>query len=267
MTPADVWDYDGVNEGVLVNLKISNQEVPALVKADRNGFFYVLNRANGQLISAEPFVKVNWAERVDRESGRPVENPEFRPQLDKWARNICPNLFGGKNWPPMSYSKQSGLVYIPTFNLCMSLVNREQEFVKGSFYLAQEFDLGIAGEGDYLGQLKAWDPVTQKQVWGIKEDLPFLSGVLSTAGGLVFYGNAHGVVKGVDANSGEVLWSFNAGSGVNQGPVTYEVDGKQYLAVVSGRLVGPPSFAGEIGERVIAATPPGGNVLVFELGG
>ena len=91
--------------------------------------------------------------------------------------------------------------------------------------------------------------------------------MLSTAGGLVFYGNAHGVVKGVDANSGEVLWSFNAGSGVNQGPVTYEVDGKQYLAVVSGRLVGPPSFAGEIGERVTAATPPGGNVLVFELGG
>jgi PQQ-dependent dehydrogenase (methanol/ethanol family) len=267
MTPADVWDYDGVNEGVLVNLKISNQEVPALVKADRNGFFYVLNRANGQLISAEPFVKVNWAERVDRETGHPVANPEFRPQLDKWARNICPNLFGGKNWPPMSYSKQSGLVYIPTFNLCMSLVNREQEFVKGSFYLAQEFDLGIAGEGDYLGQLKAWDPVTQKQVWGIKEDLPFLSGVLSTAGGLVFYGNAHGIVKGVDANSGEVLWSFNAGSGVNQGPVTYAIDGKQYLAVVSGRLVGPPSFAGEIGERVTAATPPGGNVLVFELGG
>ena len=158
-------------------------------------------------------------------------------------------------------------MYIPTFNLCMSLVNREQEFVKGSFYLAQEFDLGIAGEGDYLGQLKAWDPVTQKQVWGIKEDLPFLSGVLSTAGGLVFYGNAHGVVKGVDANSGEVLWSFNAGSGVNQGPVTYEVDGKQYLAVVSGRAGRPTILCRRDRQTVIAATPPGGNVLVFELGG
>ena len=150
-------------------------------------------------------------------------------------------------------------MYIPTFNLCMSLVNREQEFVKGSFYLAQEFDLGIAGEGDYLGQLKAWDPVTQKQVWGIKEDLPFLSGVLSTAGGLVFYGNAHGVVKGVDANSGEVLWSFNAGSVVNQGG---DLRGRRQA--VSGRCLGPagrPTIAlPRDRRRVIAATPPGGNV-------
>jgi alcohol dehydrogenase (cytochrome c) len=219
------------------------------------------------LVSAEPYVEVNWAKKVDKETGRPVENLEFRPQLDKWPRNICPNLFGGKNWPPVSYSSQTGLVYIPTFKLCMSMVNREQVFVKGSFYLAQEFDLGLAGKGGYLGMLKAWDPVTQKMVWGIEEDLPFLGGVLSTACGLVFYGNAHGIIKAADAKTGDLLWSFRAGSAVNQGGVTYEIDGKQYIAFVSGRLVGPPSFAGQIGERVIAATPPGGNLIVFELGG
>ena len=265
MTPSDVWDYDGVNEAVLVDMNIANEIVPAMIKADRNGFFYVLNRTNGELISAEPYVTVNWAKKIDKETGRPVENPEYRPQLDKWAKNICPNLIGGKNWQPMSYSEQTGLVYIPTFNMCMDLVNRKQEFVKGAFYLAQEFDLGVAGDGGHLSEMKAWDPVTQKQVWGIKEDLPFLSGALSTGGGLVFYGNAHGMFKAVDAGTGDILWSFKAGSGINQGPITYEVDGKQYLALVSGRLVGPPSFFGKIGEKVIAASPTGGSVVVFAL--
>lgn len=265
MTPSDVWDYDSVNEQLLVDLQISNQTVPAMLKADRNGFFYVLNRTNGELMSAEPFVKVNWAQKIDKETGAPVENAEFRPTLDKWARNICPNLFGGKNWQPMSYSPKTGLVYMPTFNLCMDLVNREQKFVKGTFYLAQEFDLDVAGEGGYLGEVKAWDPVAQKQVWGIKEELPLIGGTLATAGNLVFYGNAYGEFKAVDAEDGTVLWRFKTGSGINQGPITYEVDGKQYVAAVSGRLVGPPSFLGKIGEKVTAASPPGGSLVVFAL--
>ncbi len=168
----------------------------------------------------------------------------------------------------MSYSQQTGLVYIPTFNMCMDLVNREQKFVKGTFYLAQEFDLSVKGlEGDNLGEFMAWDPVAQKKVWGVKEDLPFLGGALSTAGGLVFYGTPSGELKALDAESGEKLWSFKAGSGINQGAVTYEINGKQYLAVVSGRLVGPPSFFGKLGERVTAASPPGGSLIVFELSG
>jgi PQQ-dependent dehydrogenase (methanol/ethanol family) len=124
MTPSDVWDYDGVNEPVLVDLTINGAKVPALLKADRNGFFYVLNRTNGDLISAEPFVNVNWASRIDLETGRPVENPQYRPQLDKWAKGVCPNLIGGKNWPPMSFSPQTHLVYIPTFDMCMDQVSR-----------------------------------------------------------------------------------------------------------------------------------------------
>jgi PQQ-dependent dehydrogenase (methanol/ethanol family) len=265
MTPSDVWDYDGVNEPVLVDLTINGAKVPALLKADRNGFFYVLNRTNGALISAEPFVNVNWASRIDLETGLPVENPQYRPQLDKWAKGVCPNLIGGKNWPPMSFSPQTHLVYIPTFDMCMDQVSREQKFVKGQFYLAQEFNLSIAGPSGHLAEFVAWDPVAQKKVWGVKEDLPFLGGALSTAGGVVFYGNQRGQFKAVDAESGKVLWTFKAGSGINQGAVTYMIDGKQYIAVVSGRLVGPPSFFGDIGKKVTAATPPGGSLIVFTL--
>lgn len=266
MTPADVWDYDGVNEAVLADLAIGGQKVPALMKADRNGFFYVLNRQNGKLLSAEPFVHVNWAKEVDRATGRPIEVPEKRPQLKKWARNVCPNLFGGKNWEPMSYSMQTGLVYIPSFNLCMDIAGKEEEYEAGKFYLASEFDLDQADAGGYLAELMAWDPVAQKRVWGIKEDLPIIGGAMSTAGGLVFYGDPRGIVKGVDARSGQVLWKFGVGTGITQSPITYMVDGRQYLAVVAGRIKGPPSFLGKIGQRVIDASPEGGLVAVFELG-
>jgi PQQ-dependent dehydrogenase (methanol/ethanol family) len=266
MTPSDVWDYDGVNEGVLANLTIGGQKTPTLLKADRNGFFYVLNRHNGRLLSAEPFVTVNWATRVDRETGRPLEVPEKRPQLSKWARNVCPNLIGGKNWEPMSYSVQTGLVYIPTFNLCMDIANKETPYTPGKMYLASEFNLDMPGsQGTHLAEFIAWDPVAQKKVWGMKEDLPFLGGALSTAGGVVFYGNPQGELKALDAKNGTVLWTFHIGTGILQSPVTYLVEGKQYLAVVAGRIKGPPSFFGNIGQRVIDASPEGGVLIVFAL--
>jgi PQQ-dependent dehydrogenase (methanol/ethanol family) len=266
MTPADVWDYDGVNEAVLADLTVGGQKLPVLMKADRNGFFYVLNRETGALISAEPFVHVNWAKGIDKATGRPLEDPEKRPQLSKWARNVCPNLFGGKNWEPMSYSPQSGLVYIPSFNLCMDIAGKTEAYTPGKFYLASEFDLDKADSGGHLSELKAWDPVKQTSVWGIKEDLPFLGGAMSTAGGLVFYGNTRGELKAVDAKTGAILWKFNVGTGILQSPVTYMLDGKQYLAVVAGRVKGPPSFLGQIGQRVIDASPEGGILVVFELG-
>jgi PQQ-dependent dehydrogenase (methanol/ethanol family) len=265
-TPYDAWDYDGVNENVLVDLTIDGQKTPALLKADRNGFFYVLNRQTGQLISAEPFVYVNWAKGIDMTTGRPIEVPEKRPKLKQWARDICPNLFGGKNWEPMSYSPQTGLVYIPAFNLCMDMVGKQEEYKRGRFYLAAEFDLGKGGPGSHLSEMLAWDPVQQKKVWGHPEELPLLGGALSTGGGLVFHGNVNGWFKARDAQTGKVLWQFNCGSGISQGPITYQLDGKQYVAVVSGRLKTPPSFLGPIGERIFAASPEGGALFVFELG-
>jgi alcohol dehydrogenase (cytochrome c) len=266
MTPSDVWDFDGVNEGVLADLNVGGQQTPSLMKADRNGFFYVINRETGKLISAEPFVPTNWAKGVDMQTGMPIEDPTKRPQLAKWARNVCPNLIGGKNWEPMSYSQQTGLVYIPTFNMCMDIANKEEEYSPGKFYLASEFNLDMAGSvGSNLSEFIAWDPVAKKKVWGIKEDLPFLGGAMTTAGGLVFYGNQKGELKAVDAKTGNVLWTFNVGTGILQSPITYTVGGKQYLAVVAGRTKGPPSFFGKIGQRVIDASPEGGVLVVFAL--
>ena len=264
-TPYDVWDYDGVNELVLVDASVEGQKTPLALKADRNGFFYVLNRKTGQLVSARPFVLVNWAKGIDPATGRPIEVAEKRPRQDVWARDVCPNLFGGKNWEPMSYSPQTGLVYIPTFNLCMDIVNRTQDYKPGTFFLASEFELAKAGPGDYMSELVAWDPIKQQKVWGSKEELPFMGGALSTAGGLVFHGNVFGVFKALDAWTGKVLWQFNTGSGITAGPATYEVDGAQYVAVVSGRLKTPPSFLGWIGEKVFAASPEGGALFAFEL--
>jgi len=265
-TPSDVWDYDGVNEAVLADLNIGGQKTPVLLHADRNGFFYVLNRQSGKLLSAEPVVPVNWASKVDLQTGMPVEDPAKRPRLGVWARNVCPNLIGGKNWEPMSFSPQTGLVYIPLFNMCMDIASKDEEYTPGKFFLASEFNLDMVGsEGANLSEFVAWDPVAKQKAWGIKEDLPFLGGAMSTAGGLVFYGNQHGILKAVDAKSGSVLWQFDVGTGILQSPVTYSVGGKQYVAVVAGRTKGPPSFFGKIGQRVIDASPEGGILVVFAL--
>lgn len=264
-TPHDAWDYDGVNELVLVDLDIGGQKTPVALKADRNGFFYVLDRRNGKLISAKPFVDINWAAGFDMATGRPIENPDKRPRLGFRAQNICPNLIGGKNWMPMSYSFQTGLVYIPTINMCMDMEGAQPQYKRGSFYLAVEFDLGKAGPGGHLGEVMAWDPVKQQKVWGNKDELLYLGGMLSTAGGLVFHGDLKGWFKALDAKTGQVLWQFNAGSGISAGPMTYQLDGKQYVAVVSGRTFSIPAFFGPIGERMVAASPEGGTLFVFEL--
>ncbi len=262
-TPADVWDYDGVNEAVLTEY----DKQPALMHADRNGMFYVLNRQNGKLLAADPFVTVNWNKGIDLKTGMPVEDPSKRPRLGVWACNVCPNLIGGKNWSPMSHSAQTGFVYLPAFNMCMDIASKQEEHTPGKFYLASEFNLDMAGaQGKHLAEFIAWDPVSRKKVWSIEEDLPFVGGAMSTAGGLVFYGNQHGDVKAVDAKTGKVLWQFDVGTGVIQSPMTYVIGGKQYLAVVAGRSKGPPSFFGKIGQRVVDASPEGGLLAVFELG-
>ena len=166
----------------------------------------------------------------------------------------------------MSFSPQTGLVYLPAFNMCMDIANKEEEYTPGRFYLASEFNLGMAGAtGDNLAMFIAWDPVKKKEAWSINEPLMFVSGAMSTAGNLVFYGNVSGMVKAVNARSGKLLWEFDVGTGIIQAPMTYTVGGKQYLAVVAGRTKGPPSFFGEIGQRVIEASPEGGILVVFEL--
>ncbi len=267
-TPHDVWDYDGVNELVFADLSVAGKKTPVLMTANRNGFFYVLDRANGKLVSAKQFVDgVNWATGIDMKTGTPIETAGNvkRPGMNRKASDICPNLLGGKNWQPMSYDSVNGLVYIPTKNLCMDLEGIQPEYKRGAFYLAVNFDLDKAGAGGYLGGVKAWDPVAQKTVWFNKDELPWAGGVTSTAGGVVFHGDITGWFKALDAKTGKTLWKFNAGSGISAAPMTYTLDGVQYVAVMSGRSVSMPSFFGKIGERMTAASPEGGTLFVFSL--
>jgi PQQ-dependent dehydrogenase (methanol/ethanol family) len=264
-TPHDAWDYDGVNELVLTDLSIDGRMTPVALKADRNGFFYVINRETGKLISAKPFVPINWATGIDMKTGRPMEVPEKRPRFKVRAKDICPNLLGGKNWQPMSFNPQTGLVYIPSMNLCMDMEGAEPTYQRGKFYLAFEFDLGKGGPGGYLSELIAWDPVKQQKVWGNKDELPWLGGTLTTKAGLAFHGDIRGTFKALDARTGQMLWQFNTGSGISAAPITYEVGGKQYVAVVSGRTFTIPLFLGPIGAKMVEASPEGGTLFVFEL--
>ena len=267
-TPHDAWDYDGVNELVFADLPVNGKTTPVLMQANRNGFFYVIERANGKLVSAKPFVSgVNWATGIDMKTGTPIETAGNvkRPGMGRKAANICPNLIGGKNWMPMSYDAQTGLVYIPTMNLCMDLEGIQADYKRGAFYLGVNFDLNKVGPGGHMGGLQAWNPVTQKEVWFNKDELPFSGGIMSTAGGVVFQGDIKGWFKAVDAKTGKLLWKFNTGSGITAAPMTYTLDGKQYVAVVSGRTLSIPAFFGALGEKMVDASPEGGALYVFSL--
>lgn len=263
-TPADAWDYDGVNELVFADLKINGSETPVIMKADRNGFFFVVNRDSGKMISAEKYVYANWAKTWDVKTMRADEDADKRPGPGHPAKDICPNLIGGKNWQPMSFNPQTGLVYIPTNNVCMDWSVSDVSYKRGVFYLGAEFPTK-EGPGGFLGELVAWDPIANKKVWGIKEDLPFNGGTLTTAGNLVFSGNLHGAFRAIDAKTGKVVWSKDLGSGIGAGPVTYSVNGKQYVAVVVGRTAALPAFLGDVGKKMVAAAPEGGSLFVFAL--
>ena len=262
-TPEDAWDYDGVNELVLADLKTKSGTLPAMMKADRNGFFFVVNRETGKVMSAEKFVpSTNWASKWDVATSRAVEDPAKRPGPNHPAKGICPNLIGGKNWQPMSYNPGTGLVYIPSNNVCMDWSVSDVAYKRGVFYLGAEFPTS-PGPGGYLGELIAWDPVNQKKVWGMKSDLPFNGGTLTTGGNLVFWGDMHGDFRAINATDGKELWKKNLGSGIGAGPITYSVKGKQYVAVVVGRTAALPAFLGDVGKQMIAAAPEGGALFVF----
>lgn len=265
-TPHDAWDYDGVNELVLADLDLDGDgsAEPVGFKADRNGFFFVLDRETGRPLSATPFVDVNWASGYDLAAARPIEVPEKRPGVGRRATDICPNLLGGKNWQPMAYSPDTGLVYIPANNLCMDMEDSEVEYRRGMFYLGKEFPTK-PGPGGTGGWLIAWDPKKGEAVWKLPETYPFNGGVLATAGGLVFSGSFEGIFRAVDARTGEVLWQKRLGSGIHAAPITYEVDGTQYVAVTVGRSQTIPGFLGDVGRQMLEAVPQGGTLFVFAL--
>ena len=233
-TPHDAWDYDGINEMVLVDISIKGQPRKVLVNFDRNGFSYTLDRATGELLMAEPFVNVNWATGVDLKTGKPIENPEKRTSASKNTKDICPSAMGGKNQQPVAYSPRTNLFYVPTNNLCMDYEGVQVKYQAGQPYVGA-IVVSHPGPGGNRGEFMAWDPTTGKKVWGIKEGLSNWGGALATGGDVVFYGTMEGWLKGVNAKTGEILWKFKTPSGIIGNPMTYVgPDGKQYIAVLSG---------------------------------
>jgi PQQ-dependent dehydrogenase (methanol/ethanol family) len=233
-TPHDRWDYDGINENVLVDLNMNGQMRKALVNFDRNGFSYVLDRTNGELLLAQPFVHVNWAKGIDMKTGRPIEDPEKQTSATKNTKDICPSAMGGKNQQPVSYSPRTGFFYVPTNNLCMDYEGVQVKYQAGQPYVGA-IVVSKAGPGGNRGEFIAWDPTAGKKVWGIKEELSAWGGALSTGGDVVFYGTMEGWLKAVNAKTGDVLWKFKTPSGIIGNPMTYVgPDGKQYIAVLSG---------------------------------
>jgi PQQ-dependent dehydrogenase (methanol/ethanol family) len=235
-TPNDNWDYDATAENILTELTIGGEQRKVLVHFDKNGFAYTLDRATGEVLVAEPYVEVNWAKRVNLETGRPDVVPDKLTGTSRgMVRNICPNLEGGKSpASPASYSPKTGLFYVSTNNLCMDWQSSDAAYIRGTPYVSADVPY-IPGPGDHLGAFIAWDAATGQRVWAIKEKFPVWSGSVVTAGDVAFYGTLDGWFKAADAKTGELLWKFKVGSGVVGAPITYRApDGKQYVAVYAG---------------------------------
>jgi alcohol dehydrogenase (cytochrome c) len=234
VTPHDMWDYDTVNENILVDLPLGGTTRKALVHFDRNGYGYTLDRTTGEVLVAQPFVQMNWSTGVDLTTGLAKLVRDKMTSEGKNVKDICPSLEGGKNQQPAAFSPSTGLFYVPTNNLCMDFEVRPVSYIPGTPYIGANAP-EKKGPGGHGGEFIAWDATTGKKVWGIEEPFPVWSGALATAGGVVFYGTLDGWFKAVDASSGKELWKFKVGSGVVGNPITYlGPDGKQYVAVYSG---------------------------------
>jgi lanthanide-dependent methanol dehydrogenase len=233
MNPHDNHDYDGVNENILLDLSIQGKVRKVLAHPDRNGRMYVVDRATGEVISAEAFAYLNTTEPLDLKTGR-LRMVETKTTGYKTVRDICPAAPGAKDWQPSSFSPKTGLIYLPHNNLCMEMQGTQANYIAGTPYVGAQVRM-YAGPGGHRGVLSGWDPVAAKTVWSIKEMFPAWSGTVATAGDLVFYGTMDGWFKAVDARNGSLLWQFKVGSGVIGQPVSYKgPDGKQYVAVLAG---------------------------------
>ena len=263
-TPGEEWDYDAVAQLTLADLDIAGTRRQVLMQANKNGFFYVIDRRTGKLISAKAFAEINWARGIDEKTGRPIENPAIRYDTTGQTVLMMPGPDGAHSWHPMAYSPKTGLVYIP-----VQLIGKTFTPVKDFQVSPQGWNLGVdvAGTpGAKQGYLLAWDPVNQKEAWRVGYRGPWNGGVVTTGGNLVAQGDAAGNFSVYRADTGEKLWSMFGQSAIMAGPITYEVDGEQYIAVLSGW---GSAFSLQAGK--VAASS--GNlrnvsrVLVFKVGG
>jgi alcohol dehydrogenase (cytochrome c)/quinohemoprotein ethanol dehydrogenase len=237
----DSWDYTAVQQIAVADLKIDGKDRHVIMQAPKNGYFYVLDAATGELISAKPIVPLNWSTGIDMKTGRPIMNPAARYDVTGKGFIAVPHFGGAHSWPPMSFSPQTGLVYIPTMEISYPFVaTREDDNPMG-----QKLSISFAGSAAMLkdpkalrvnkAYLQAWDPVNQKEVWRVSHVKGRSGGSLATAGGLVFAGNSENEeFVAYRADTGERLWGQAAQTGVMAGPSTFEVDGEQYVTVVAG---------------------------------
>ncbi|MEL7028171.1 MAG: PQQ-dependent dehydrogenase, methanol/ethanol family [Pseudomonadota bacterium] len=259
--PGDNWDYTATAKFILADLPINGQTRSVIMQAPKNGFFYVLDRATGELISADPYVFVNWADGVDSETGRPIPNTEVAGYTDE-PRLVFPGMQGAHNWHPMAFNPKTGLVYIPAIEAGMVFINtrdRPAGLIEGMFYaaglFAEDYDpeglaplfgdlpemselmkiAGVETPPTSYNVLRAWDPVARRIVWDqVYPDTFWDGGVMTTGGGLVFRGDAIGKFSAFNAETGDLLKELNVGASIMAAPMTYAVDGRQYVAVLTG---------------------------------
>ena len=282
--PGETWDFNSAMDLVLAELVVSGKRRKALMHAPKNGFFYVIDRETGKLISAESFVRTTWASKVDLATGRPIEAPGARP--GSGTTTIWPGPLGGHNWPPMSYSPSTGLVYIPVLELAG---NYDARGVDPRTWNQPSFDLRWSGYTDTLGRrmavtattetnvwgdesagayLQARDPVTNTKVWQLKQPGVWAGGTLTTRGGLVFIGQANGFLIAYDARSGVERWKFDTYRPITAPPISYEQDGVQYVSVLVG-WGGTSGTEGSLGDPTLRMRyrDGGRRLLTFALNG
>ena len=244
VTPADNWDYTATQQLVLAELEINGEPRSVIMQAPKNGFFYVLDRKTGELLSAEKFAKATWATHVDMGTGRPVES-KFADYQKNGGSYIWPSPYGAHNWQPMSFSAKTGLMYIPAQSIpayfsaveeVMYRVNRWNTGVDLNTNRDPKSWVAARASMDALiyGELVAWDPIKKQRAWQVQHAKPSNGGILSTAGDLVFQGTWDGTFAAYDAYDGEKLWQYKSDSAVLAGPMTFELDGEQYVAVAQG---------------------------------
>jgi quinohemoprotein ethanol dehydrogenase len=271
-TPGDTWDYDSTNDIELATLLIEGQPRKVIIHAPKNGFFYVIDRTNGKLISAAPFSKVTWAERIDPQSGRPVEAADARYYQTK-PQLIWPSPVGAANWTPMAFSPMTGLAYFQELEMPGFLDNRGID-ARNWMRPHDQVSIGVqisasdAPAGGGNSSLLAWDPVSQRARWKVQTPGAWNGGVMATAGNLVFHGNATGEFVAHDAENGKRLWSFDARMGIAGAPISFLAAGRQYVAVVAGWGGAGAGTLGSLGAQFgWVSRVHSHRLLAFVLGG
>jgi alcohol dehydrogenase (cytochrome c)/quinohemoprotein ethanol dehydrogenase len=265
-TPGDEWGFDAASQMILADLPVRGHVQQVLMHAAANGFFYVLDRRDGKLLSATPFVPVSWAQRVDLASGRPIETVDARYSKTGKPFLTRPGPRGAHSWQPMSFNPITGLVYIPAqINAAELSLSKETNSSRYRLTTGTKINRpsGLASDST---ELIAWDPLQERGLWVIERKTPVASGVLSTAGGLLFQGTTNGKLEAFDNESGERLWQTDVGSSITAAPITYSVQNTQYLAVLSG-AGGATMLEGGAGIREQTAPHTAARLVVYSLSG